>query len=90
MSSQELFNDLLALRISLQEDHSDETFIIRELKMFLISRNIPPNNINQVVKEFYQSFDINFENGLAYKDGYVLVSNTADPSVCLLKASWAD
>ena len=28
--------------------------------------------------------------GLAYKDGYVLVSNTADPSVCLLKASWSD
>ena len=28
--------------------------------------------------------------GLAYKDGYVLVSNTEDPSVCLLKASWAD
>ena len=28
--------------------------------------------------------------GLAYKDGYVLVSNTKDPSVCLLKASWAD
>ena len=28
--------------------------------------------------------------GLSYKDGYVLVSNTADPSVCLLKASWAD
>lgn len=28
--------------------------------------------------------------GLAYKNGYVLVSNTTDPSVCLLKASWAD
>ena len=28
--------------------------------------------------------------GLAYKDGYVLVSNTADPSVCLLRASWAE
>ena len=28
--------------------------------------------------------------GLAYKDGYVLVSNTTDPSVCLLKASWAE
>ena len=28
--------------------------------------------------------------GLAYKNGYVLVSNTADPSVCLLKASWTD
>ena len=28
--------------------------------------------------------------GLAYKTGYVLVSNTADLSVCLLKASWAD
>ena len=28
--------------------------------------------------------------GLAYKNGYVLVSNTADFSVCLLKASWAD
>ena len=28
--------------------------------------------------------------GLAYKNGFVLVSNTADPSVCLLKASWAE
>tara|TARA_B110000438_G_C15806656_1_gene647705 strand:+ start:430 stop:1677 length:1248 start_codon:yes stop_codon:yes gene_type:complete len=28
--------------------------------------------------------------GLAYKNGYVLVSNTADPSVCLLRASWAE
>ena len=28
--------------------------------------------------------------GLAYKDGYVLVSITADPSVCLLKSSWAE
>ena len=28
--------------------------------------------------------------GLAYRNGYVLVSNTADPSVCLLKASWAE
>ena len=28
--------------------------------------------------------------GLAYKNGYVLVSNTADPSVCLLKASWTE
>ena len=28
--------------------------------------------------------------GLAYKNGYVLVSNTTDPSVCLLKASWAE
>tara|TARA_B100000131_G_scaffold138308_1_gene134672 strand:- start:2797 stop:4050 length:1254 start_codon:yes stop_codon:yes gene_type:complete len=27
--------------------------------------------------------------GLAYKNGYVLVSNTEDPSVCLLKASWS-
>ena len=27
--------------------------------------------------------------GLAYKDGYVLVSNTEDPSVALLKSSWA-
>ena len=28
--------------------------------------------------------------GLAFKDGYILVSNTGDPSVCLLKASWAE
>ena len=28
--------------------------------------------------------------GLAYRNGYVLVSNTADPSVCLLRASWAE
>ena len=27
--------------------------------------------------------------GLAYKDGYVLVSNTEDPSVAILKSSWA-
>ena len=28
--------------------------------------------------------------GLAYKNGYVLVSNTEDPSVALLRASWAE
>ena len=28
--------------------------------------------------------------GLAVRDGYVLVANTEDPSVCLLKASWVD
>ena len=28
--------------------------------------------------------------GLAVRNGYVLVANTEDPSVCLLKASWVD
>ena len=28
--------------------------------------------------------------GLAYKNGYVLVSNTEDPSVALLRATWAE
>ena len=28
--------------------------------------------------------------GMAYKNGYVLVSNTKDPSVALLRASWAE
>ena len=28
--------------------------------------------------------------GLHYKDGFVLVANTADPSVALFKASWVD
>ena len=28
--------------------------------------------------------------GMAYKNGYVLVSNTEDPSVALLRASWAE
>ena len=28
--------------------------------------------------------------GLAVRNGYVLVANTEDPSVCLLRASWAD
>jgi hypothetical protein len=27
--------------------------------------------------------------GLAVRDGYVLVANTEDPSVALLKSSWA-
>ena len=27
--------------------------------------------------------------GLAYRNGYILVSNTEDPSVALLRASWA-
>ena len=28
--------------------------------------------------------------GLHYKDGFILVANTADPSIALLKASWVD
>lgn len=53
-------DDLFALRLALQDTIFDETRIIRELKMFLIERNVPNDSINQTILDFYKKYNIDF------------------------------
>ena len=53
-------DDLFALRLALQDTIFDETRIIRELKMFLIERNVPNESINQTILDFYKKYNIDF------------------------------
>ena len=58
----EINDELLALRAVLQEDESNESNIIRDLKMYLIAKNISDSEINDIIFNFYQSFNINLSN----------------------------
>ena len=53
-------DELFALRLALQDTIFDETHIIRELKMFLIERNVPNDSINQTILDFYKKYNIDF------------------------------
>lgn len=55
-----LNDELFALRISLQDNLMDEINIIKELKLYLRSKNIPSDEINNNLVEFYKSFNIEF------------------------------
>ena len=55
----EINDELLALRVVLQEDDTNESNIIRDLKMYLISKNISNSDINDIIFNFYQSYNIN-------------------------------
>lgn len=60
MSSNEIFDELIALRIGLQDIYFNEQDIIRELKVFLRNKNIRDEDMDQIILDFYKDFDINF------------------------------
>lgn len=53
-------DELFSLRLSLQDTIFDESIIIRELKMFLINKQVPQNEINDILINFYKNYGINF------------------------------
>jgi len=55
-----LNDELFAIRLSLQDSYSDESIIIRELKIHLRNINTPTDQINQTLIDFYKHFNINF------------------------------
>ena len=57
--SNEIFDELFALRVGLQDIYTNEKDIIREIKMFLLSKNINSNN-DQLILDFYKNYNINF------------------------------
>ena len=55
------YNDeLFALRINFQDSLMDEMNIIRELKIFLQTKNKTNDEINKILLDFYKSYNINF------------------------------
>ena len=53
-------DELFALRLALQDSIFDEKRIIRELKLFLLERNVDINTIDQVIIDFYKKYNIDF------------------------------
>ena len=52
------FDDLFALRITLQEEYTDEADIIRQLKSYLL-QSLSIEEIDEYLHNFYNSFGIN-------------------------------
>jgi len=55
-----LNDELFAIRISFQDSLMDEIDIIKELKSYLISKNETDDNVNNILVEFYKTFNIDF------------------------------
>jgi hypothetical protein len=54
----DIYNYLFALRISLQDLYTNEVDIIRDLKLYLVDTEFR-DNINMIIFNFYNYFDIN-------------------------------
>jgi len=52
----ELFSELFAYRIMLQDSYENESDIIREIKNYLIENGITISNIPQIILDFYKNF----------------------------------
>jgi hypothetical protein len=59
MNSNIGFDELFAVRVSLQDTFEAESDIIRELKYDLLESGMPSQNIPNYLKEFYEHFGIN-------------------------------
>ena len=55
----DLFSDMYAYRLQLEDDFLNETPIINRLKYYLYNRNIHVDDINQKIYAFYQYYNIN-------------------------------
>ena len=53
------FDQLFALRVMLQDDYENESDIIKELRYELIQLGMAPENIPDLLKNFYENFRIN-------------------------------
>jgi hypothetical protein len=52
------YDDLFALRVSLHDDYSQEPYIIKQLKSYLLQL-LPIDEIDEYLHGFYKSFEIN-------------------------------
>ena len=55
---EELYNDLFAYRIMMQDLNIDESFIIKELKLYLLRERHNINDINNIIYSFYEYYQI--------------------------------
>ena len=54
------YDDLFALRLALQDNITDETYIIKELKRSLVSSGMNFEQIDNYLLDFYKSFGIDY------------------------------
>jgi hypothetical protein len=58
---EELYNDLFAYRVMIQDFNENESFIIKEFKIYLLQKRYDINNINNIIFDFYNYFLIDIE-----------------------------
>jgi|UniRef100_A0A6C0EIK2 hypothetical protein len=57
----DLFDDMFAMRIVLENEFNSEINIIKELKKYLLELRINRNEINNIIFNFYKHYGINVE-----------------------------
>ena len=61
MSFNEIYNELFGIRVVLQDVHTDEAYIIKQLKIHLRDNTtISHDNIDKTIIDFYKYYGINF------------------------------
>ena len=68
-----IFQDMFAYRISLEDEYTNESLIIKELKIYLLNVGIPRNEIDNKIFEFYKYYRINIS--LEFIENIRLTSN---------------
>lgn len=68
-------DSLFALKLYYEDHYDDEYEIIKMLKIELINQNIPENNINIILKEFYDSFNSNIDISVFEN---IIIENTTE------------
>jgi hypothetical protein len=56
--NEELYNYLFALRVSLLDEFENECDIIKELKYYLLDSDYNPDNIDNIINNFYKKYGI--------------------------------
>ena len=74
----ELYNELFAYRIMIQDETNDESHIIIELKLYLLNKRF--NNINNILLLFYQYFSINISRELIENTTFYIITNSINNS----------
>jgi len=77
-SNIELYNELFAYRIMIQDVTNDESHIIIELKLYLINKRF--NNINNILFLFYQYFSINITREFIENAAFYIITGSINNS----------
>lgn len=83
MSFNEIYNELFGIRVVLQDVHTDETYIIKQLKMHLRDNTTVSNdNIDKTIIDFYKYYGIDFTE--EFVSGIQIMPSFHAPSVASL------
>ena len=75
---EELYNDLIDYRLLIQDLNNDEINIIKELKIYLFQKRYNINDINNILLNFYQYFQIDININIIENSRILVFNNNSD------------